>query len=219
MGYHVRVKVCGVRTTPDLECAVRCGADAVGLNFHPPSPRSLSAEEARELLNALPAFVEAVGVFVRKSVREMQDFVEPLGRIGVLQVHGGPHEIASAFPYHLVPAFQVRDEADRDAVLEHLEACRRAALAPSAVLIDGYAPGLTGGTGRTAPWELLAGFAPGVPLILAGGLTPQNVAEAVRIVRPWGVDVASGVESSPGRKDHERVRRFIEAAREAASKG
>jgi phosphoribosylanthranilate isomerase len=89
---------------------------------------------------------------------------------------------------------------------------------PAAVLLDGHVPGQYGGTGRAAPWELLAEFRPGVPVILAGGLTPENVAEAVRVVRPYGVDVAGGVEAAPGRKDPEKIRRFLANAREAATR-
>jgi phosphoribosylanthranilate isomerase len=215
MGYHVRIKVCGLTRPADLAEAVQLGVDAVGFNFHPPSPRYLVPERAQQLLRELPPFIESVGVFANRPVSEVSDSLAQLGRIRTIQMHGGPHEIVDAFPYHFIPAFQVRDEADRDAIASYLDACRTAGKLPSAILVDGYAPGLSGGTGQRAPWHLLVDFQPGVPLILAGGLTPENVAEAVRTVRPWGVDVASGVESSPGRKDKERMRRFIAAAREA----
>jgi phosphoribosylanthranilate isomerase len=216
MGYHIRVKVCGLTRPDDLQTVARLGADAVGLNFHPPSPRALSPEQALELLQQWPAFVEAVGVFVRKTVQELQPLLARLGRIHTIQVHGGPHEAPNAFPYHFVPAFAVRDEHDRLEIDRYLETCRAAGRLPSAVLVDGHAPGLHGGTGQTPPWRLLAGWQPGVPVVLAGGLTPDNVAEAVRIVRPWAVDVASGVETAPGRKGPELLRRFIDRAREAA---
>jgi phosphoribosylanthranilate isomerase len=119
------------------------------------------------------------------------------------------------FPWRYVPAFQVRHQHDLDAIGTYLEHCRLANTLPSAVLIDGHAPGQHGGTGQVAPWELLESWQCPVPLILAGGLTPDNVADAVRAVRPFAVDVASGVESSPGRKDADKVRRFIEAVRRA----
>jgi phosphoribosylanthranilate isomerase len=108
------------------------------------------------------------------------------------------------------PAFRVKDAADLDHIKQFVAACR-----PSAVLIDSFVAGEMGGTGHRAPWELLVGFDPGVPLILAGGLTPDNVADAIRLVRPWGVDVASGVESAPGVKDHGKLRAFVHAARGA----
>jgi len=219
MGGRVRVKICGVRTAAELLHAAECGADAVGLNFHPPSPRSLSPAQARELLDRLPPFVEAVGVFVQRRLDELRELLGELGRVRTVQVHGGEPEVVAAAPYHYVPALQVRDEADLRRAEAYLEACRARGSLPAALLLDGHAPGLAGGTGRTAPWALLAGFRPGVPVILAGGLTPENVAEAIRAVRPYAVDVASGVESSPGVKCPEKVRAFIEAARRAEGSG
>jgi phosphoribosylanthranilate isomerase len=216
MGYHIRVKVCGLTRLEDLVVGARLGVDAVGLNFHPPSPRSITEEQAIRLLGELPPFVQAVGVWVRKTVEEVRPLLGRLGRVATIQVHGGPHEVEDAFPYHFVPAFPVRDEQDRQEIERYLETCRSRGRLPSAILVDGHSPGLHGGTGQTAPWHLLADWRPGVPLILAGGLTPDNVADAVRAVRPWGVDAASGVEIGPGRKDEEKMRRFIDRAREAA---
>src|SRR5437762_2510323 len=108
------------------------------------------------------------------------------------------------------------DAAGLEHVRRYVEAARQLGRPPAAVLIDSHVEGQMGGTGHAAPWELLRGFDPGVPLVLAGGLTPENVAEAVALVRPWGVDVASGVESAPGRKDPDKVARFVQAARAAA---
>jgi phosphoribosylanthranilate isomerase len=216
---HLRVKICGVTSVADAELAVRAGADAVGLNFHPGSPRYLDAPEAVPLLRALPPLVAAVGVFVEQPLRAVYQTLHALGRIQTIQMHGPMRELADCYPYHFIPAFAVREAADLTAALRYLDACRSLGRLPGAVLLDGHAPGLHGGTGRTAPWELLASFQPGVPVILAGGLTPDNVAEAVRIVQPYGVDVASGVESAPGKKDPEKVKRFIANAREAARWG
>jgi phosphoribosylanthranilate isomerase len=213
---RVRVKICGVTHPYDVALAVEAGADAIGLNFHPPSPRSVTAEQAKTLLRSLPPFVEAVGVFVKHSVEQARVFLAPIGRVQTIQVHGGDAEAIDARPWRYVPAFAVRDAGDRDRVRAYLDRCRLAGALPAAVLIDGHAPGLHGGTGRTAPWELLKGWPGDVPLILAGGLTPDNVADAVRAVRPFAVDVASGVESSPGRKDAEKMRRFVEQVRRAS---
>jgi phosphoribosylanthranilate isomerase len=218
MGYHVRVKICGVTHPDDLAVAVEAGADAIGLNFHPASPRFVTPEAAERLLHALPPFVGPVGVFVRQTVAGLASLLARLGRLHTIQMHGGAFEAADPFPHRYVPAFQVRDAADLGSITGYLDACRLAGWLPGAVLIDGYSPDLVGGTGRAAPWEILADFRPGVPVILAGGLTPDNVAEAVRTVRPWAVDVASGVEQTPGKKDPDKVRRFIAQAREAADR-
>jgi phosphoribosylanthranilate isomerase len=121
------------------------------------------------------------------------------------------------FPFAHVPAFRVKDAAGLDHVRRFVESARQAGRTPAAVLIDSYVEGQMGGTGHTAPWELLRGFDPGIPLILAGGLTSENVAEAITLVCPWGIDVASGVESAPGRKDAEKVAKFIQATRKAAA--
>jgi phosphoribosylanthranilate isomerase len=188
---------------------VEAGADALGLNFFPGSPRHLSSAAAAQVLRALPPFVEAVGVFADVPLRAACAHLHALGRILTFQMHGRIGEPADCSPYRFIPAFQVREVADLLAVAAYLDSCRAAGC-----LLQ---PGLTGGTGRAAPWDLVASPRLDVPLILAGGLTPENVAEAVRRVRPYAVDVASGVESSPGCKDPDKVRRFVDNARAAAA--
>lgn len=210
----VRVKICGVTTPDDLRLCGDAGADAVGINFHPGSPRYVEPHAAAALLRHLPPFLDAVGVFVDRPLRQVYALSYQLGLRGV-QWYGPGLDRDDSFPFRLIPAFRVRDAANLDEVRAAVTACRAAGWAPAAVLLDAFVPGQHGGTGRTAPWNLLAGFDPGVPVILAGGLTPENVAEAVRAVRPYGVDVASGVESTPGRKDPDKVRRFIATARAA----
>jgi phosphoribosylanthranilate isomerase len=217
MGYHLRIKICGVTEPGDAIQAAHFGADAIGLNFYPPSPRCVPLERADAILEVLPPFVESVGVFARDPFSTVAVTLSRLPGLHVVQWHGENCEPASACPLPLVPAFPVSDPPSLDAIRSYLARCRDLGRLPAAVLVDAHVPGLHGGTGRTAPWELLADFHPEVPLILAGGLTPDNVAEAVRQVRPYAVDVASGVESAPGRKDPAKVRRFIEAAREAAA--
>src|SRR5262249_2932434 len=150
-----------------------------------------------------PPAVQAIAVFVDRPLAEVAAFLAQLPRIDMVQMHGTRREVPGPLPLKLIPAFAVRDEADLAGAQRHPDSCRAAGAALAAVLLDGHAPGLAGGTGRTAPWELIASWRPPVPLFLAGGLTPDNVAEAVRLVRPDVVDVASGVESAPGRKDHE----------------
>jgi phosphoribosylanthranilate isomerase len=213
----VRIKICGVTTAADAREAARLGADAVGLNFYEGSPRRIDPAEVENVLRELPPFVEAVGVFVNRPLCEIFAFVGPWRRLRTVQWHGENCEPGDGRPYRLIPAFPVRDATSLEGVLRHLDACRAAGGLPAAVLLDGHAPGKYGGTGLRPPWELIAAFRPGVPIILAGGLTPENVAEAVRVVRPYAVDVAGGVESAPGRKDVEKMRRFITAAREAAA--
>jgi phosphoribosylanthranilate isomerase len=210
----VRIKICGVTTADDARMAADAGADAVGLNFYPKSPRFVTPTQAAALVRALQAFTAPVGVFVGMPVRQVCAIAYQLGLRGV-QTYDDQPPAEDTFPFAHVPAFRVKDTAG----LDHVATCVAAATAlgrrPAAVLIDSHVEGQVGGTGHKAPWELLVGFDPGVPLILAGGLTPENVAEAISLVRPWGVDVASGVESAPGVKDCDKVARFVKIARTA----
>lgn len=208
----VRVKICGVTSPAEAAFAADSGADAVGLNFYPKSPRYLSDDLAEAVVRALPPFAVAVGVFVDTPDSGVFMAARRFG-LRAVQTYSAETPDLPFFPAAHVPAFRVKDAADLAAIRDFLGACEIAGRPPAAVLVDSYVPGEMGGTGHKAPWHLLAGFDPGVPLILAGGLTPDNVAEAVRVVRPWGVDVASGVEASPGRKDPGKVRAFIQAAR------
>jgi phosphoribosylanthranilate isomerase len=161
--------------------------------------------------------VEAVGVFVDWPWARVLQRLRPLARVRTVQWYGPHAEPGDCSPFRFIPAFPVGDAAGLRAVTRYLDVCRGLGRLPAAVLVDAHVAGRHGGTGRTVPWDLLASFRPGVPLILAGGLTPDNVAEAVRRVRPDAVDVASGVEHGPGRKDAEKMRRFLGNAREAAA--
>ncbi len=206
----VRVKICGVTTPEDARYAADAGADAVGLNFYPKSPRFLSPAQAASVVRVLPPFTATVGVFVGMPMRRATAIAFQLG-LRAVQTYDDQAPSEDSFPFAHIPAFRVKDEAGLDAIRRYVRACK-----PAAVLVDSFVEGQMGGTGHVAPWQLLADFDPGVPLILAGGLTPENVAEAIAAVKPWGIDVASGVESSPGRKDPEKVVRFIEASRSAS---
>jgi phosphoribosylanthranilate isomerase len=214
--HPLRVKICGVTTPDDVAACAAAGADAVGVNFHPGSRRYVDPRSSRPLLRSIPPLMAGVGVFVGLPIRQVTAMAYQLGLRGV-QCHGPPPEPADAFPFSLVAAFRVRNRQSLSEIDAYLAACRAAGHLPAAVLLDAYVEGQEGGTGRTAPWDLIAGYEPGVPVILAGGLTPENVAEAVRTVRPAGVDVASGVESAPGPKDPDRVRAFVANARAAAA--
>jgi len=211
-----RIKICGITNIDDALLAAKLGADALGFTLFPHSKRRVSASVVSHLSAALPPFVEPVLLFVNEPLVKALDLAQTLsyGRmLHTIQWHGDEHELPPPAPWRFIPAFPVADSAALEMVTAYLSKCRAANRLPAAVLLDGHAPGQYGGTGQTAPWQLLADFDPGVPVILAGGLTPDNVAEAIRIVRPYAVDVASGVESSPGRKDPEKLRRFIDAVR------
>ncbi|MCS6975498.1 MAG: phosphoribosylanthranilate isomerase [Gemmatales bacterium] len=216
----MRIKICGVTTVTDALAAAECGADAVGLNFFPESPRCVSRHVAEEIVGELPPFVEPVAVLVRPQSADLRWCLSSLG-LRSLQLHGFDSRsegIAPAFSKcHLIVAFPVGEEGDVEAARKFVSDLNDDGIRPSALLVDARVPGQFGGTGKQAPWHLLAGRDFGLPLILAGGLTPENVVEAIRIVRPYAVDVASGVESQPGKKDREKMRRFVVEARRAAS--
>ena len=213
--YHLRVKICGITNEADGRHAALCGADAIGLNFAPESPRRVEPKVVPFILRELPPFVDAVGVFVNRPLGQIYQDLHQQGRIRTIQWHGQNRELSDVFPYQLISAFQVRDPQSLVEIQRYLDLCRGLGQLPSGLLLDGFAQGQLGGTGQKAPWKLIADFRPGIPIILAGGLTPENVVEAIRTVRPYGVDVASGVETSPGQKDPDKVRRFIENARAA----
>jgi phosphoribosylanthranilate isomerase len=216
---YLRVKICGLTDPRDGREAAQAGADAIGINFYPGSRRFVDAAKAKQILSILPPFVEAVGVFVNRRVEDvLAETIAPLGgAIRTIQIHRDDPDIPHT-DCHFIPAFQIRDRHALAIISRYLERCREQQALPAAILVDGHTAGEFGGTGQPWPWELLADFRPKVPLILAGGLTPENVAEAVRVVQPYAVDVASGVESSPGRKDADKMRHFVANAREAAAR-
>ncbi len=207
MSAPVRVKICGVTRLEDALLAVRLGADALGFNFWPGSKRFLAPAAAREIVRRLPPLVTAVGVFVNATQDELLRAVAASG-VQVAQLHGDePPALCGALPLPVVKALRVRDAASLDALAAYDGLV-------GAILLDSPSPGY-GGSGAAFDWSLAAAAAAARTVILAGGLRPANVAEAVRAVRPFAVDVASGVESAPGLKDGELMRRFIEAAKEA----
>jgi phosphoribosylanthranilate isomerase len=210
----VKVKVCGLTGVAEaLDCA-SAGADWVGLNFHPGSPRRVAPSLAAEIVSALPAACIPVGLFVDRPVGEVAETAAAVG-LRVVQLHGDepPEDLGALGLLQIVKAFRLGGVAAVDRMAAYLRRASELGRAPDAVLIDGYATGLAGGTGRAIAWDVLDRLPPLPRLVLAGGLTPENVGERVARVRPWMVDVASGVESSPGRKDPARVAAFIRAAR------
>jgi phosphoribosylanthranilate isomerase len=194
--------------------AVEASADAIGLNFYPKSPRFVDPRAVAPIINALAPLIDTVGVFAEMKIRQISAIAYQLG-LHSIQTLADAGDLDDPFPFRLIAAFRVKDRTALGAARDYLERCRQLGRMPAAVLVDAHVEGQLGGTGKTAPWDLLADFDPGAPLILAGGLTPENVAEAIRAVRPFAVDVAGGVESAPGRKDPEKVRRFVANARSA----
>ena len=200
----VKVKICGITNIDDAVHAADCGADALGFVFFDKSPRCVSPEQARGIIAELPPFVTAVGLFVNEQpqrIREIADFCA----LDLLQLHGDETPRDCLLPPHrVVKALRVKDASSLAPLADY---------AVSALLLDAWASGIYGGTGHVFNWELAARAAETRRIILAGGLNPDNVAEAVRSVRPYGVDVSSGVEAFPGRKDREKVVAFIRTAK------
>jgi phosphoribosylanthranilate isomerase len=200
----MRIKICGITNLEDALAAVEAGADALGFVFAP-SPRRVTAETTAAIAREVPPFVTLVGLVVDQDPDPILDAC-PLDAV---QFHGAePPDVLLPYGRRAIKAFRVREAAD----LEPLSRYRSA----GAFHLDAYVPGVAGGTGQSFPWALAAQAKSfGRPIIVAGGLTPDNVAECVRTTRPYAVDVSSGVEASPGKKDRIKVRDFIAAARAA----
>ncbi|HVP69604.1 MAG TPA: phosphoribosylanthranilate isomerase [Anaeromyxobacteraceae bacterium] len=202
---QVRVKICGIRRLEDALLAVRLGADALGFNFWPESRRYVSPSAVAAIVERLPPFVTSVGVFVNQPEAELRAVAAESG-VRVLQLHGDePPDLCARLPLPVVKAIAVDQVRTLSRLLSY---------EVSAFLLDTPSRGF-GGSGVPFDWSLAEGVSEVAPVILAGGLTPENVAEAIRAVRPYAVDVASGVESAPGEKDPAKLARFIAAARGA----
>jgi phosphoribosylanthranilate isomerase len=198
---RVRVKICGITRPEDGVVAARHGADAIGLVFHPRSPRFVAVETAQAIVEQLPPFVTVVGLFVDASIDRIRSVLDQVP-IDMLQFHGDePPETCAAFGKPYIKAVAMREGTDP------LEAALRFSDARG-LLLDAYREGVPGGTGESFDWERVPSN-PGKPLILAGGLNPDNVGEAIRRVRPYAVDVSSGVERDKGIKDEQRIIEFL----------
>lgn len=201
------VKICGITRVEDALAAAACGAHAIGLVFYPPSPRAIEPDAASAIVRALPPFVTPVGLFV-DAEEEAVRAIAARARVQMLQFHGDETaEFCSRFALPCLKAVRVRPGVD---LLQYARAFSEA----KALLLDAYQEGVHGGTGATFDWNLIPPNLP-LPIVLSGGLTPGNVAEAVRRVRPCAVDVSSGVEVGKGIKDARKIAAFITGVRNA----
>jgi phosphoribosylanthranilate isomerase len=202
-----RVKVCGITRREDGLAAARLGADAIGFVFYPPSPRHVTPNQAQEISAAISPFVSTVGLFVNAEPVQVADTLNRI-RLDYLQFHGDESpDYCAQFGVPFLKAVRVRPGVD---LLQYATSFSAA----KALLLDAYVEGTPGGTGQRFDWQLIPANLP-LPVILSGGLEPDNVASAVRTVRPWAVDVSSGVEAAKGIKDAEKIERFIRGVRDA----
>jgi len=200
---NIKVKICGITNLEDASLAVNLGADALGFIFAP-SPRQISPEAVRPIIRSLPPFVKSVGVFVNQDPEIIRDTMQFCG-LDMVQMHGDePPELCSRFMPDVIKALRIKDKSDLESVLPYKAAVR-------ALLLDTYSENSAGGTGRTFDWDLAIGIkGTGIPIILAGGLGPSNIQEAVSRVRPYAVDVNSGIEERPGKKSRTLMEELFE---------
>ena len=204
----MKIKICGITNANDAAQAVASGADALGFVLYRKSPRFVEPATVRELIADLPPFVLSVGVFVNESAEVVRNLMDQCG-LSLAQLHGD--ETAAYCEQLGRPALKALRLKDRGSFLALAEFQGRANI--RGFVIDAFSDQAYGGTGHTADWTLAAEAAKAAPILLAGGLTPANVFQAIQSVRPYGVDVSSGVEAAPGRKDPAKVKAFIESAR------
>jgi len=206
-----KIKICGIKTVEDALAAMEAGADLIGFNFYPKSPRHIDVGICRDIMSVMRKYghITYVGVFVNSSVEEIRATIETCG-LSLAQLHGDETpEMLNLLHGKAFKAFRGIP----------LDVSGFARSASPALLIDAAVKGVYGGSGVTADWSAAAGLAKKYPLLLAGGLTPENVADAVRQVKPWGVDVASGVESEPGKKDAAKMSAFVKAVKQTIDDG
>ena len=212
-----RVKICGITNPADALAAAAAGADAIGLNFYSKSPRYITAEQAAEVVAVLPPHVARVGVFVNETPERILELAKSLS-LDWIQLHGDEPAamLATLAPYRVIRAFRCSSENQEEAFRWLVEAAHKA-LMPAAILLDAFHASQFGGTGKKLDCAIVAQFRERwstMPIILAGGLTLNNVFESIQSSRPNAVDTASGVETSPGKKDADLVRGFVANARD-----
>ncbi|PWH19700.1 MAG: N-(5'-phosphoribosyl)anthranilate isomerase [Anaerolineae bacterium] len=210
----MKIKICGIKSIEEARFAAACGADLLGFNFYPPSPRAISPAQCCQIVPVIrqeAPQVLLVGVFVNLGASDVHSILEQCD-LDLAQLSGDESlEVQQSLGERAFKAVRLAKQAV--ATIGEGQIYRRKS--PPALLLDADIPGQYGGTGKTVDWQVAASMAEQMPLLLAGGLTPENVAEAIRRVKPWGVDVASGVESSPGIKDFAKIKAFICNARTA----
>lgn len=204
---RVRTKICGITRLEDVNSVVSLGADAIGFVFYPPSPRAVTPMQAQILLHAVPAYVQTVGLFVNAS---LEDILSTLAKapVDILQFHGDESaqecaQIAKHVQRRWYKAIQMKPNLD---IMTEIERYQDAGA--SAILLDAWHPELKGGTGHSFDWSMFPKLS--IPLILAGGLNPQNIQQAIEQTQPFAVDVSGGVEVAKGIKDHQQIKMFMQ---------
>lgn len=203
----IKIKICGITNLDDALAAAEAGADALGFNFYKKSPRCIEPEKAAEIIAQLPPFIMPVGIFVNEREDRVRE-IQAKTCVQTVQFHGDESpEFCQRFGNRVIKAFQVKDKESLKAMAHYRV---------GAFLLDSYREGMRGGTGTTFDWHLAVVAKTFGKVILAGGLTPDNVVEAVKLVQPYGVDVAGGVEKEKGIKDHAKIKKFITEVRRAS---
>jgi phosphoribosylanthranilate isomerase len=223
--HRTRIKICGITRPEDARAAAEAGADAIGLIFHPPAPRCLTLERARDILATLPAFVTPVGVFVNVPAEQATQTATKLG-LRHIQLNGNepPDAVRALSRFAVIKAVRVEQDRFADTLATWRSAVTDLRLTNlKGLVLETPGTGKAGGTGVPNDWETVrqhqrAGSFGSLPVIAAGGLTPETVGQIVRDIRPWAVDVSSGVEDAPGRKSAEKLRAFVEAVRKDSAK-
>ena len=212
---RTRAKICGITRVEDVQAVADAGCDAIGFVFYPPSPRSVNQAHAEALVKAVPAYIQVVGLFVNSTAYEIQDILKTVP-LDILQFHGdeSPEQcqaIAQQVGRRWYKAIQVKPDLDVVAEIQHYQAA-----GASAVLLDAWHPDLKGGTGHSFDWSTFPQL--DIPLILAGGLNPDNIEEAIHTTQAYAVDVSGGVESAKGIKDQQLIERFMQGVHRGSAK-
>jgi len=204
----IKIKICGITNAQDAEAAVTAGADALGFVFYAQSPRCIEPAVAKRIIAQLPPFVLSVGVFVNHDRDTILKVFDECG-LALAQLHGEETPtFCESLGRPVLRALRLRDRGSLLALAEY-----KGRMGVRGFVVDAFSIEAYGGTGQTVDWSLAREAAQAAPILLAGGLTPSNVQEAIRQVQPYGVDVSSGVEESPGQKNHEKIRAFTQAVR------